>query len=102
VRELANTVEREILHSCDHSFLFADFGRDSEQWLAGRADQDVTETKLQPLNVVIARHIRRALKVAGGKVGGVGGAAELLAINPSTLRKRMRKLGILFGKQARL
>jgi transcriptional regulator with GAF, ATPase, and Fis domain len=39
-------------------------------------------------------HIRRALAAAGGRVHGASGAAELLGINPSTLRSRMQKLGI--------
>jgi formate hydrogenlyase transcriptional activator len=39
-------------------------------------------------------HIRRALSVVGGRIHGEGGAAELLGINPSTLRSRMQKLGI--------
>jgi hypothetical protein len=32
--------------------------------------------------------------VANRRIEGRGGAAELLAINPHTLRARMRKLGI--------
>ena len=39
-------------------------------------------------------HIRRALRAADGKVHGPKGAAELLGINPSTLRSRMEKLGV--------
>ena len=39
-------------------------------------------------------HIRRALAAANGRVHGPSGAAELLGINPSTLRSRMQKLGI--------
>jgi formate hydrogenlyase transcriptional activator len=39
-------------------------------------------------------HIRRALAAAGGRIHGASGAAELLGINPSTLRSRMQKLGI--------
>ena len=31
---------------------------------------------------------------------GKGGAAEILAVNPATLRNRMRKLKIPFGKNA--
>ena len=50
------------------------------------------------LDDVAARYIRRVLELTGGKVGGTGGAAELLHINPSTLRKRMRKLEIPFGR----
>lgn len=47
-----------------------------------------------PLDEAIAAHIRQALHQAGGKVEGRGGAAELLVINPYTLRSKMRKLGI--------
>ncbi|HET9512496.1 MAG TPA: sigma 54-interacting transcriptional regulator [Gemmatimonadales bacterium] len=39
-------------------------------------------------------HIRRALAATGGRVHGPDGAAVLLGINPSTLRSRMKKLGI--------
>jgi len=34
-----------------------------------------------------------------GKVGGTGGGAELMGINPATLRHKMRKLGIPFGRE---
>jgi transcriptional regulator with GAF, ATPase, and Fis domain len=43
--------------------------------------------------------IRAALETTGGKVEGAGGAAELLNIHPSTLRARMRKLGLAFGRR---
>jgi transcriptional regulator with GAF, ATPase, and Fis domain len=46
----------------------------------------------------MANHICTALKMSGGKVEGKNGAAQLLEINPGTLRHRMRKLGITFGK----
>jgi hypothetical protein len=36
--------------------------------------------------------------MTGGRVEGQGGAAELLGVNPGTLRHRMRKLGIAFGR----
>ena len=39
-------------------------------------------------------HIRRALAATGGKIHGPRGAADILDINPSTLRSRMEKLGI--------
>ncbi|MFH2045984.1 MAG: helix-turn-helix domain-containing protein [Pseudomonadota bacterium] len=38
--------------------------------------------------------IVKALKMANGRVGGENGAAKILEINPSTLRTKMRKLGI--------
>jgi transcriptional regulator with GAF, ATPase, and Fis domain len=39
-------------------------------------------------------HIRQALAAAAGRIHGPDGAAALLGINPSTLRSRMKKLGI--------
>lgn len=45
-------------------------------------------------------HMEGALRRAGGRVHGPGGAAELLGVNPSTLRSRMRKLNIPFGRTA--
>lgn len=53
------------------------------------------------LDHVVARHIRRVLELAGGRVEGNGGAAARLGIHPSTLRKRMRKLGVPFGRATR-
>jgi len=49
---------------------------------------------LQTLEESERDHIRRALTAAAGRVHGPLGAAELLGINPSTLRSRMQKLGI--------
>ena len=39
-------------------------------------------------------NIRAALEVAKGKVYGLGGAAELLGIKPTTLASRMKALGM--------
>jgi transcriptional regulator with GAF, ATPase, and Fis domain len=49
---------------------------------------------VQPLDVIVARHIEHALRVSKGQIEGARGAAALLGINPHTLRARMRKLGI--------
>lgn len=40
------------------------------------------------------RYIKYTLGKTGGKISGPGGTAELLGINRSTLRARMRKLGL--------
>ncbi len=44
-------------------------------------------------------HIQSALDLTHGKIHGKGGAAELLRINPNTLRHRMRMLGIPYGRK---
>ncbi len=52
------------------------------------------------LDDMISSHIRKVLNSADGQVGGNGGAAEILQINPSNLRKKMIKLGIKYGKKS--
>jgi formate hydrogenlyase transcriptional activator len=39
-------------------------------------------------------HISKVVKTTNGLIAGEGGAAELLGVPPSTLRSRMKKLGI--------
>jgi hypothetical protein len=46
------------------------------------------------LDAAMARHIEVALARTRGRIEGPDGAAALLAINPHTLRARMRKLGV--------
>lgn len=58
-----------------------------------------TDGRPNSLNSTVRRHIEDALKRAGGRVHGPGGAAEILGVNPSTLRSRMEKLDIPFGKK---
>lgn len=60
-------------------------------------------TGFEPLTLdqLVARHIRRTLDTTEGKIHGSGGAAEILGINPSTLRNRMNKLDITYGRKSR-
>jgi len=51
------------------------------------------------LDAVTRRHIEMVLRLADGKVNGPDGAAAMLKVHPNTLRKRMQKLGIAFGRQ---
>jgi hydrogenase-4 transcriptional activator len=63
----------------------------------GRRDSDTTPipaSGIEPLEVVMRRHIETALRATQGRVEGPHGAARLLRINPHTLRARMRKLKI--------
>jgi transcriptional regulator of acetoin/glycerol metabolism len=46
------------------------------------------------LDRAITAHIALALDWCNGRIEGPQGAARLLAINPSTLRSKMRKLGL--------
>jgi transcriptional regulator with GAF, ATPase, and Fis domain len=49
---------------------------------------------LRTLAEVERDYIRDVLRQTGGMIAGAGGAAEFLGLPPSTLRSRMKKLGI--------
>ena len=55
--------------------------------------------KPQTLDNLMRDHIEKVLSDCGGKVNGADGAAVMLGIHPNTLRNRMKKLGIVFGRK---
>lgn len=55
---------------------------------------DRPAASFETLDQAMIKHIKAALQHTNGRIDGPKGAAKLLAINPSTLRARMRKLGI--------
>ena len=57
-----------------------------------------TADEILPLSAAMRQHIERALTATRGRIEGKGGTADLLEINPHTLRARMRKLGIDPGR----
>lgn len=95
VRELENVVERAIIHSSGRPLSFNDIGL-----VTPRTVQKVQGpgTHAMRLEDVEAGHISRVIEITRGKIEGQKGAAEMLGMNPSTLRHRMRKLGIPFGR----
>jgi len=100
VRELRNVIERAViitqgtkLHLIDHLDLQA-LELDLHQEVATR---DAFNEGFQPVETLEQTEhnlILRTLKNVHWKLEGPGGAAELLNIHPSTLRSKMRKLGI--------
>ncbi len=64
-------------------------------------DDRLPATPWISLNEAIKNHIEKALLMAHGQVEGKSGAAELLKINPHTLRAKMRKLGIQWANYRR-
>ncbi len=98
VRELENVIERELILSRGEPLNFADLVREKSEETPGK--RDLLREGSLALDEVISRHIRRALELTNGKVHGKGGAAEVLGINPSTLRNRMNQLGIPYGRKS--
>jgi hydrogenase-4 transcriptional activator len=58
------------------------------------AEEPASPTAIETLDAVIRAHIERTLALTHGRIDGPFGAARKLAINPHTLRAKMRKLGI--------
>ena len=52
------------------------------------------DVPVDSLDAAIVRHIKRALAATSGQIEGGRGAANMLGINPHTLRAKMRKLKI--------
>ncbi len=97
VRELENVIERAMILDKNGPLRF-----DSLLPPAGEREAshpESRETEGLNLDEAISRHIVHVLKLTGGKVHGPGGAAELLGVNPSTLRHRMNRLRISHGKK---
>jgi len=99
VRELSNAIERAIIIHGGKPLGFEDIlgihAYEGEERDAVPEDRDLT------LKNVEAHHIKRAMEMAGGRVEGQAGAAAILGMKPGTLRHRMRKLGIPFGRVAK-
>jgi DNA-binding NtrC family response regulator len=58
------------------------------------------ERSFPTLDQATANLIRDVLSHTEGKIGGSEGAAEILQIPPNTLRAKMRKLGVPYGRKA--
>jgi len=99
VRELENTIERALIQQRVGAPL--SFEALLPLSVPGKLVQGQSQDEpLLSLDELNALHIRRALEKAGGKINGKGGAAQILNINPHTLRKRMQKLGIAYGRRS--
>jgi transcriptional regulator with GAF, ATPase, and Fis domain len=96
VRELENAVEKAMIIGSGQPLRFDDISTSKSLMVGIPPDLSNGEDLL--LDDVTSHHIKRVLDLTKGKVSGPGGAAELLGLNPATLRHKMRKLGIAFGR----
>jgi formate hydrogenlyase transcriptional activator len=85
IRELANVIERSVIHSQGDVLQVAD-----------RFDEPTNGNgkSAQSLETVERDYIIRTLENTGWRIEGPQGAAKVLGLNPSTLRTRMAKLQI--------
>lgn len=85
VRELANAIERAIIHAKGTVLHSVD---------RFEATAEEPPFAAKTLEEVERDHIVRTLENTGWRIEGPHGAANVLGLNPSTLRTRMSKLGI--------
>lgn len=97
VRELENVIERALILSRGGVIAFEDIVWSGQERKGIEAP--VQRDDFANLDQINSRHIRQALNITRGKIHGPDGAAQLLGLNPSTLRHRMRRLGIPSGKK---
>jgi formate hydrogenlyase transcriptional activator len=97
VRELINVIERAAIVSTGSELRLVE-KIDVEPVCSPMENivSDVENSASEPkcLLDVERDHILRTLRETGWRIDGPQGAAKILQINPSTLRGRMRKLGI--------
>jgi len=98
VREIQNVVERSLILNPKGPLTF-----DYMNLRKSLVSQDQPEqfNSTDKLDDVVHRHIQAVLSKTDGKIHGPAGAAELLGINPSTLRNRMDRLGIRYGRKGK-
>ncbi|MCU0589093.1 MAG: sigma 54-interacting transcriptional regulator [Syntrophobacteraceae bacterium] len=87
IRELENVIERAVISSEGSVLSLADR-------LAGKVPAPAVPPGPQDLQSLEREHILTVLARTRWRIEGREGAAALLGLNPSTLRGRMRKLGI--------
>lgn len=88
-RELENIVQRAMLLSSGTELSFSPF-LNAENGAA----LPIQTTQLKTLDEIEKDYIMHVLNVCKGKIGGSGGAAEILGLKRTTLISKMEKLGI--------
>jgi len=88
VRELENVIHRAMILSSDGTLSLGDIALSAVR---------VSTSAGTTLEEIERTHIQRMLSTTLWRIEGRRGAAELLGMKPSTLRSRLRKLGIRRG-----
>src|SRR6185503_17417128 len=88
IRELENVIHRAMILSPDGAISVKEISLSSAKPAA---------TAGTTLEEIERNHIERMLSTTLWRIEGRRGAAELLGLKPSTLRSRLRKLGIRRG-----
>lgn len=97
IRELQHVLERALITSPLGRLRLPELAGKSIDVVASRSvgtsadEAPLTAAELRELEIA---NLRKALQLAGGKIYGAGGAAELLGMKPTTLSSRLTALGL--------
>ena len=94
IGELQNVIDRACVLSPGPVVEIVEELRPITARARGRGHGLARQDAIMTLEESERMHIRQALAATAGRIHGPDGAAALLGINPSTLRSRMKKLGI--------
>ena len=94
IRELQNVIERAVIVSSDGVLRLPEPLLQATTASAGEGETANESTIVATLDQADREHILRALEASGWRINGPKGAAALLKLHPSTLRFRMKKLGL--------
>jgi PAS domain S-box-containing protein len=97
VRELQNVIERSVITAVDGRLNLERALPELGAIEAAAPEEENPPTRIrtsQELENLERENLIRALGASQGRISGDGGAAALLGINPSTLRSRMKALGV--------
>ncbi len=89
VRELESVIERAVIISAGTSLEVLD------RFDTLRKQEEPAGQEIKALAELERDHVLQVLQKTGWRIEGKNGAALLLGLNPSTLRARMRKYGIV-------
>ncbi len=100
VRELQNILERAVVLATgpelevEPELLRREGDRGQVDVVIGAADTEAMQNRGTSLASATKAHVLRALEHCRWRVEGPNGAARILGLKPSTLRSRMKKLGL--------
>ena len=94
IRELQNVIERAVIVSSDGVLRLPEPLAQTTTPPASESETSNESTTVSPLDEVEREHILRALEATRWRINGPKGAAAMLKLHPSTLRFRMKKLGL--------
>lgn len=86
IREMKNVIERSVILSEGSIIRF--------DWWDGKTVMEKDTAADNTLQNIERNHILSVMEKCNWKINGENGAAEILNMNPNTLRSRMKRLGI--------